>query len=80
VGEGESEDVPPLSTLMAAADDRGIIDASQRERLHALAGGLRASIAPSRPGSPATEPAEARGDFNAVTVTYTVGRCSSCSR
>ena len=62
-----------LSTLTDAALDRGIIDASQRDRLQALAREL-ARPAVTAPG-PTETPArtEARGNFNVITVAYTVG-------
>ena len=61
-----------LSTLTAAALERGIIDATQRERLHTLAADLAAQAhAPSDVATPA--PAEARGTFNVITVAYALG-------
>src|SRR5262245_35441664 len=68
----------PLSTLVDAALERGIIDASQRDRLLSLAREL-ASDAPSvnTPNTDAaleaTPSAEARGGFNAITVAYSLG-------
>ena len=74
-----SEVEPPLSTLSeparltaltTAAVERGIIDAAQRDRLHALATEIttHALMTPAR-----TEPVEARGTFNAVVVAYALG-------
>src|SRR5215213_1456142 len=68
-----SEVDPPLSMLTAAAVDRGIIDASQRDRLHALAAELSTSVMPALSEPPAPRHAEARGNFNVITVAYTVG-------
>src|SRR5215216_4689349 len=61
-----------LSTLTAAALERGIIDAAQRDRLHALAAELsdedRAPPDARAPASP-----EARGSFSVITVAYALG-------
>src|SRR5688572_1923229 len=57
-----------LSRLTDAALERGIIDASQRDRLHTLAREL-ATPAPPEPAART----EARGNFNVITVAYTVG-------
>jgi len=68
-----SEVDSPLSMLTAAAIDRGIIDASQRDRLHALAAELSTSEASVLPQPLEPRHAEARGNFNVITVAYTVG-------
>jgi hypothetical protein len=61
-----------LSALTAAALERGIIDAAQRDRLHALAAELSDE---DRALPDATAPAsrEARGSFSVITVAYTLG-------
>jgi len=60
------------STLIEAAVDRGVIDADQRARLHALAQELAHELerdtAPAEPNAP-----EIRRGFNAVTIAYSVG-------
>ena len=75
-------DSPPnaLTSLIDTAVSRGIIDARQRDQLHALAGELApapasvrsvadgAAIATSRPAA-----AEARRGFTAITVAYSLG-------
>ena len=61
-----------LSTLTAAALERGIIDATQRDRLHALAAELSTEDG-ALPNATAAASAEARGSFNVITVAYALG-------
>src|SRR5512138_979442 len=70
----------PLTSLMDAAVSRGIIDARQREQLHALADEL--APPPASAGSTGERTAtaashataaEARRAFNAITVAYSLG-------
>ena len=73
-----SESDQPLSTLVNTALERGIIDASQRERLLSLARELSSdSLSFNEPDTDAASTekpsAEARGGFNAITVAYSLG-------
>ena len=61
-----------LSTLTAAALERGIIDATQRDRLHALAADLSAEVRAAPDAGAAASP-EARGPFSVITVAYALG-------
>jgi hypothetical protein len=62
-----SENSPPLSTLTQTAVARGIIDAAQRDALHALASEMASAERPIAPRP------EARGNFNVITIAYALG-------
>ena len=59
-----------VNDLIDLAATRGIIDASQRDRLRALADELASSSASVSPNEPR---AEVRRGFNAITVAYSLG-------
>src|SRR5688500_12460714 len=61
-----------LITLTAAALERGIIDATQRDRLHALAAEL-SSDDRALPHAPVAASPEARESFSVITVAYALG-------
>ena len=61
-----------LSTLTAAALERGIIDATQRDRLHVLAAELFTEDR-ALPHATAAPSLEARGSFSVITVAYALG-------
>ena len=61
-----------LSTLTTAALERGIIDATQRDRLHALAVALSSEDRALPDDTVAASP-EVRGSFSVITVAYALG-------
>ena len=69
-----SEPNSGLNDLIALALDRGIIDASQRDRLRDLAAEM-GSMAPARAeeSNEAPKVVEARRGFNAITIAYSLG-------